>query len=87
MLDIGPGWQRRAPTDAPYSAVAAEVAAREAAAREALPEGIPQKMQNPAKKGGVERPPRRLSVELMMDMLPGKQTGMSMYDFVDGGEQ
>ena len=91
VQDIGPGWQRRAPSDAPYSAAA--VAAAEAAARIAAAQAedqpvpsaesldSPRLMPKPEKtpRQREERPPRRLSVENVLAELPGAIDGESMY--------
>ena len=91
VQDIGPGWQRRAPSDAPYSAAAfaaAEAAARIAAAQaedQPVPSAdsldSPRSMPKPEKtpRQREERPPRRLSVENILAELPGAVDGESMY--------
>ena len=88
VQEIGPGWIRRAPSDAPYSAaavIAAEAQAAVEAAR-AEEEGVPpadapRRMPKPARtpRDAQERPPRRLSVENLMAALPGSSDGESMY--------
>eukprot|EP01043_Picozoa_sp_COSAG02_P056701 COSAG02_NODE_6764_length_3373_cov_2.226940_2_plen_427_part_00 len=89
VQDIGPGWQRRAPSDAPYSAAAVAAAEAEAAmvaaqaedepvpTVEALPRAMPKPARTP--RGSTERPPRRLSVDNLMAELPGAIDGESMY--------
>jgi hypothetical protein len=89
VQDIGPGWQRRAPSDAPYSAAAVAAAEAEAAMAaaqaedepvptvEALPRAMPKPERTP--RASAERPPRRLSVDNLMAELPGAIDGESMY--------
>lgn len=89
VQDIGPGWQRRAPSDAPYSAAAVaaaeaeEAIAAEQAEDEAVPtmESLPRHMPKPARtpRASQERPPRRLSVENVLAELPGNLEGESIY--------